>query len=252
MELGRGDYFGERALLKDDPRAVLLTSPRRRGMCDAVRAADAAGLRANPSPSPNPNRNPNRGPNDAAGLRANPNPSPNPSPNPNRGPNDAAACPLTLTLTLALTLTPNPAPGLHASPRAAAVPNGERAHEAHLARGAAAELLTLSLALALILTLALALTLSLALPLPLPLTLPLALPLPLTKVPLLSHLTEAERDGVITQFREVKYAPTEFIIRQGETGDQFFIVKEGEVECHPNPNLNPNPNFNPNPYPNPN
>ena len=48
----------------------------------------------------------------------------------------------------------------------------------------------------------------------LPLTLALALTLSLTKVPLLSHLTEAERDGVITQFREVKYAPTEFIIRQ--------------------------------------
>lgn len=36
----------------------------------------------------------------------------------------------------------------------------------------------------------------------------------LRAVPLLSHLTEAERDGVITQFKEVKYAPTEFIIRQ--------------------------------------
>ena len=36
----------------------------------------------------------------------------------------------------------------------------------------------------------------------------------LRAVPLLSHLTEAERDGVISQLKETKYAPTEFIIRQ--------------------------------------
>ena len=36
----------------------------------------------------------------------------------------------------------------------------------------------------------------------------------LRAVPLLSHLTEAERDGVIGQFKEVRYAPTAFIIRQ--------------------------------------
>ena len=57
---------------------------------------------------------------------------------------------------------------------------------------------------------------------------------------------------MIAQLKETKYAPTEFIIRQGEVGDQFFIVKEGEVECLAHPDPNPNPNPNPNPKPNPN
>ena len=54
----------------------------------------------------------------------------------------------------------------------------------------------------------------------------------LRSVPLLAHLTEVERDQVIEKFVEKKYPPQEFILRQGESGDQFFIVKEGEVECH--------------------
>ena len=54
----------------------------------------------------------------------------------------------------------------------------------------------------------------------------------LRSVPLLAHLTEVERDQVIEKFVEKKYQPQEFILRQGESGDQFFIVKEGEVECH--------------------
>ena len=76
---------------------------------------------------------------------------------------------------------------------------------------------------------------------------------------------------MIAQLKETKYAPTEFIIRQGEVGDQFFIVKEGEVECHVDGKLvklvgtgeyfgeralltvradpNPNPDPDPNPIP---
>ena len=42
----------------------------------------------------------------------------------------------------------------------------------------------------------------------------------LRSVPLLAHLTEVERDQVIEKFVEKKYQPQEFILRQGESGDQ--------------------------------
>jgi len=53
----------------------------------------------------------------------------------------------------------------------------------------------------------------------------------LRSVPILSHLTETERDQVLLKFKEFQYAPGEKIIAQGEAGDTFYIVKEGSVEC---------------------
>ena len=53
----------------------------------------------------------------------------------------------------------------------------------------------------------------------------------LRSVPLLSHLTDGERDQVLEKFIEYTYEPGESILKQGETGDQFFLVKEGTVEC---------------------
>jgi cGMP-dependent protein kinase len=54
----------------------------------------------------------------------------------------------------------------------------------------------------------------------------------LTRVPVLSHLTAHQRLTVVERFKEVAYAAGESIISEGEVGETFFIVKEGEVHCY--------------------
>ena len=51
------------------------------------------------------------------------------------------------------------------------------------------------------------------------------------KVSLLRHLTENERERMLTECREIQFEPGQPIIKQGELGDLFFIVKEGVVNC---------------------
>ena len=53
----------------------------------------------------------------------------------------------------------------------------------------------------------------------------------LANVPMLSHLTEHERDAIVEECTDRVYEPGEAIIRAGEMGHLFFIVKEGEVHC---------------------
>ena len=48
-------------------------------------------------------------------------------------------------------------------------------------------------------------------------------------VKLLSDLTDAEREEVARVMERRIYAPEEIIIRQGDPGDEFFIIESGEV-----------------------
>ncbi len=52
----------------------------------------------------------------------------------------------------------------------------------------------------------------------------------LRKVYLFSSLDEDERQLIAEQLEEVRYASNELIIREGEAGDSFFIIDQGEVE----------------------
>ena len=56
----------------------------------------------------------------------------------------------------------------------------------------------------------------------------------LRSIPILSHLNENERELVLSKFKEVQFAPKEQIIKRGDTGDTFYIVKEGAVGCSSN------------------
>jgi len=51
----------------------------------------------------------------------------------------------------------------------------------------------------------------------------------LESVQLLQQLTDRQRDAVIKAFTHVEYVDGQYIIRQGDEGDAFFIVKSGVV-----------------------
>jgi len=51
---------------------------------------------------------------------------------------------------------------------------------------------------------------------------------------LCSHLDESERQEVFDHMFKVTYGPGEFVIRQGEDGDKFYVVDEGELNIYVN------------------
>lgn len=53
----------------------------------------------------------------------------------------------------------------------------------------------------------------------------------LEKVPILESLGEYERLTVADALREETFAPGTEIIKQGEAGDSFYIIEDGEVSC---------------------
>lgn len=61
------------------------------------------------------------------------------------------------------------------------------------------------------------------------LTAPAEYPRTLPTIPLFSHLDEDSFIGVLEKLRLRRYADEELIIRQGERGESFFIVAEGDV-----------------------
>jgi CRP-like cAMP-binding protein len=56
----------------------------------------------------------------------------------------------------------------------------------------------------------------------------------LRKIYLFSSLDEDERLLIAEQLEEVRYASGELIIREGEAGDSFFIIDQGEVDVFVN------------------
>ena len=53
----------------------------------------------------------------------------------------------------------------------------------------------------------------------------------LKNVPILATLTEYERSTISDALTEATFGDGETIISQGEAGDAFYIVQEGEVVC---------------------
>jgi len=54
----------------------------------------------------------------------------------------------------------------------------------------------------------------------------------LQKVPLFSGLTPARLVEVAEKLREEAHPPKTYLIRQGEVGDKFYLIKEGNVEVY--------------------
>ena len=54
----------------------------------------------------------------------------------------------------------------------------------------------------------------------------------LKKVPLLSHLTNSELSRLDDALEEEIYKKDNYIIKQGDNGDKFFIIKKGEARVH--------------------
>jgi len=54
----------------------------------------------------------------------------------------------------------------------------------------------------------------------------------LQKVPLFSGLTPARLVEVAENMREEAHPPETYLIRQGEVGDKFYLIKKGNVEVH--------------------
>jgi putative ABC transport system ATP-binding protein len=54
----------------------------------------------------------------------------------------------------------------------------------------------------------------------------------LQKVPLFSGLTPARLVEVAESMKEEAHAPRTYLIRQGEVGDKFFLIKKGNVEVY--------------------
>jgi len=51
---------------------------------------------------------------------------------------------------------------------------------------------------------------------------------------LCSHLDESERQEVFDHMSELQFDKDSYVIKQGEDGDQFFVVDEGELEVYVN------------------
>lgn len=48
----------------------------------------------------------------------------------------------------------------------------------------------------------------------------------------LKGLSDEDKDIIIDAMKELKKKKGEIVIRQGDPGDEFFVVDEGEIECH--------------------
>ena len=53
----------------------------------------------------------------------------------------------------------------------------------------------------------------------------------LSKVPILENLTEAERHIVVDALEPVTYKKGDILMNQGDPGEDFFIIIEGNVVC---------------------
>ena len=53
----------------------------------------------------------------------------------------------------------------------------------------------------------------------------------LSKVPILENLTEAERHIVVDAMEPVTYKKGDILMKQGDPGEDFFIIIEGNVVC---------------------
>jgi len=53
-------------------------------------------------------------------------------------------------------------------------------------------------------------------------------------VPLLSNLNQIQKDNLLNSLSALKYNPGDRIVKEGDPGDLFFIIKEGEVICTKN------------------
>ena len=53
----------------------------------------------------------------------------------------------------------------------------------------------------------------------------------LSKVPILENLTEAERHIVVDALEPVTYKKGDVLMHQGDPGEDFFIIIEGNVVC---------------------
>jgi cGMP-dependent protein kinase len=53
----------------------------------------------------------------------------------------------------------------------------------------------------------------------------------LNSVPLFEILTNEQKERIITNLVLTIYQPGEHIVTEGETGDLFYIIKEGQVRC---------------------
>ena len=53
----------------------------------------------------------------------------------------------------------------------------------------------------------------------------------LSKVPILENLTEAERHIVVDAMEPVSYKKGDILMKQGDPGEDFFIIIEGNVVC---------------------
>ena len=51
------------------------------------------------------------------------------------------------------------------------------------------------------------------------------------KVPLFENLTEDQKEGLLAALTTQKWAAGEKIVKEGDTGDLFYMIKEGEVLC---------------------
>ena len=51
----------------------------------------------------------------------------------------------------------------------------------------------------------------------------------LGKVPLLSKLSTAERDQLVSALHERRFNGGEVIVREGDDGDEFYLIREGQV-----------------------
>lgn len=50
-------------------------------------------------------------------------------------------------------------------------------------------------------------------------------------VPLLTNLNQSQKDSLLNALSTLKYNPGDRIVKEGDPGDLFFIIKEGEVVC---------------------
>lgn len=48
----------------------------------------------------------------------------------------------------------------------------------------------------------------------------------------LKNLSDEDKDVIIDAMKEIKKNKKETIINQGDPGDDFFVVDQGEIECH--------------------